>query len=152
MLRSVACLESQTYDKGFKIKKYHSDNSIFSSAEFKAHCELQNKKYRFRGVGAHHQNGVAERNLKTVVQWAWGNMLHLAMHWSQQAHSQFWPQAINYSVWVFNRLPNVENGLTPNELWSSVQNSGKELARTHVFGCPVYVLDAAIQDGRKIPK
>ncbi len=53
---------------------------------------------------------------------------------------------------MFNRLPNVENGLTPNELWSSVQNSGNKLARTHVFGCPVYVLDAAIQDGRKIPK
>jgi hypothetical protein len=79
-------------------------------------------------------------------------MLHLATYWPQQAHSQFWPQAIDYSVWVFNRLPNVENGLTPNELWSSVQNSENKLACTHVFGCPVYVLNAAIQDGQKIPK
>ncbi len=30
------------------------------------------------------------------------------------------------------------------------KNSGNKLACTHVFGCPVYVLDAAIQDGRKI--
>jgi hypothetical protein len=78
-------------------------------------------------------------------------MLHLATHWPQQAHSQFWPLAIDYSVWVFNRLPNVENGLTPDELWSSVQLSGNKLARTHIFSCPIYVLDAAIQDGRKIP-
>jgi hypothetical protein len=53
---------------------------------------------------------------------------------------------------VFNRLPNVEDRLTPNELWSSVQNSGNKLACTLVFGCPVYVLDAAVQDGRKIFK
>ncbi len=79
-------------------------------------------------------------------------MLHHAMYCPKQAHLQFWPQAIEYSVWVFNRLSNVENELTPNELWSSVQNSGNKLARTHVFGCPVYVLDAAIQDVRKIPK
>jgi hypothetical protein len=150
-LRSVARLESQAYDEGFKIKKYHSNNGIFSSAEFKAHCEQQNQKYSFSRVGAHHQNRVAEKNIKMVTQWARVNMLHLATCWPQQACSQFWPQAIDYSVWVFNRLPNVENGLTPNELWSSVQNSGNELAHTHVFGCPVYVLDAAIQDGRKIP-
>jgi hypothetical protein len=54
---------------------------------------------------------------------------------------------------MFNRLPSVEMGITPNEIWSLLQNSGQnELACTHVFGCPVYVLDAAIQDGQKIPK
>jgi hypothetical protein len=41
-LRSVASLELQAYNEGFKIKKYHTDISIFSSAEFKAHCERQN--------------------------------------------------------------------------------------------------------------
>jgi hypothetical protein len=28
----------------------------------------------------------------------------------------------------------------------------EEFSRAHVFGCPVYVLDAALQDGYKIPK
>jgi hypothetical protein len=151
-LRSVACLELQAYNEGFKIKVYHSDNGIFYSAEFKVHCERQNQKYSFNGVGAHHQNGVAERNIKMVAQWACMNMLHLAMHWPQQTCSQLWLQAIDYSVWVFNRFPHVENGLTPNELWSSLQKSGNKLACTLVFGCPVYALDAAVQDGRKIPK
>jgi hypothetical protein len=119
-LRSVAHLELQAYDEGFKIKKYHSGDGIFSSAEFKAHCEQQNQKYNYSGVGAHHQNGVAERKIKTVARWACANMLYLATHWPQQACSQFWPQAIDYSVLVLNKLPNVENGLTLNELWSSV--------------------------------
>ena len=80
-------------------------------------------------------------------------MLHLATHWPQHASSIFWPQAIDYAVWVFNRMPNMVTGISPNELWSSVRgNSGTQLSRTHVFGCPVYVLDAALQDGKKIPK
>jgi hypothetical protein len=53
---------------------------------------------------------------------------------------------------VFNRLPNVDTGLTPNKIWSSVRNTGNELARAHVFGCPIYVLDPALQDRTKIPK
>jgi hypothetical protein len=114
---------------------YHSDNGIFSKAEFKAHCEKHNIKYKFSGVGAHFQNGVAERNIKTVAQWTRANMLHLATHWPQQANLKFWPQAIDYSTWVFNRLPNVDTGLTPNEIWSSVRNTGNELARAHIFGC-----------------
>ncbi len=151
-LKSVARLESHARDAGFKIKRYHSDNGIFSKAEFTAHCDRNDQKYDFSGVGAHFQNGVAERNIKTVAEWARANMLHLATHWPQQANLSFWPQAIDYSTWVFNRLPNVDTGITPNEIWSSVRNSGHELARAHVFGCPVYVLDPALQDGKKIPK
>ena len=80
-------------------------------------------------------------------------MLHLAMHWPQQANASFWPQAMDYAIWVFNRMPNMESGISPNELWSSARgNAGIELSRAHVFGCPVYVLDAALQDGKKIPK
>jgi hypothetical protein len=80
-------------------------------------------------------------------------MLHLATHWPQQANASFWPQAVDYAIWVFNRMPNMESGISPNELWSSARgNAGTELSRAHVFGCPVYVLDAALQDGKKIPK
>jgi hypothetical protein len=44
-------------------------------------------------------------------------------------------------------------GISPDELWSSVcGDSSTQLSRTHVFGCPMYVLDAALQDGKKIPK
>jgi hypothetical protein len=33
-----------------------------------------------------------------------------------------------------------------------VRSPSAELLQTHVFGCPVYVLDASLQDGKKIPK
>jgi hypothetical protein len=36
--------------------------------------------------------------------------------------------------------------------WSSCQAPTKEFNRAHVFGSPVYVLDARLQDGHRIPK
>ncbi len=66
------------------------------------------------------KNGVAKRNIKTVAQWAQANMLHLALHWPTQATVSFWPQAIEYSVWVFNQMQNTETGISPKKKWSSV--------------------------------
>jgi hypothetical protein len=79
-------------------------------------------------------------------------MLHFAHHWPAKTNFRFWPQAIDYALWVFNRLPNLTNGLSPNELWSSCGAPNEEFHQSHVFGCPVYVLDATLQDGHKLPK
>ncbi len=79
-------------------------------------------------------------------------MLHLATHWPQYADSKFWPQATDYAVWVFNRLPSFDSGIAPDEIWSGVWAHGTDMTRAHAFGCPVYVLEASLQDGKKIPK
>jgi hypothetical protein len=79
-------------------------------------------------------------------------MLHLATHWPAEAHKRYWPQAIDYAVWVFNCLPNSTSGILPIKLWSRVQHVDNKLCHAHVFGCPVYLLDALRQDGKKIPK
>ncbi|KAL7525483.1 hypothetical protein ACHAXR_001027, partial [Thalassiosira sp. AJA248-18] len=76
------------------IKKYHSDNGVFSSTAFKLDCDRQSQSYSFSGVGAHHQNGVAERNIQTVAKWARASMLHAAFHWPQYASVKLWPMAI----------------------------------------------------------
>ncbi len=128
-------LEALARNKGFRIKSYHSDNGIFASPNFKHHCLLQHQKYNFGAVGAKHQNGIVERNIKTVAQWARANMFHLATLWPQYANAKYWPQAIDYAVWVFNRLPNTESGIAPNEIWSGVCSPSEELFRLHVFGC-----------------
>jgi hypothetical protein len=108
-------------------------------------------KYSFISVGAKHQNGIAECNIKTVAQWARTNMLHLATSWPQCADSKYWPQAIDYATWFFNKLLNMESRISPDELWSGECRNDSILQCAHVFGCPVYVLDAALQNGKKIP-
>jgi hypothetical protein len=142
-------LESYARQDGVIIKGYNADNGVFASKAFKKDCDLLHQLYTFSGVGAHHQSGVAEWNIKTITQWAWANMLRFAHHWPAKAKVCFWLQAIKYSIWVFNRMPNLANDLSPNELWSSSRAQTEEFHRTHVFGCSVYVLDAALQDGRK---
>jgi hypothetical protein len=46
----------------------------------------------------------------------------------------------------------MESGIAPNEIWSGVCSPHTKLSCSHVFGCPVYVLDVSLQDGKKIPK
>ena len=79
-------------------------------------------------------------------------MLHAAYHWPQYASIRLWPMAISYAVWVFNHLPRADTGLCPDEMWSQSRTTHDDLRRAHVWGCPVYVLEPALQDGKKIPK
>lgn len=149
---SKRMLERFARKEGILVKAYHSDNEVFASEAFKSDCVFHGQKLTFSGVGAHHQNGVAEQNIKTISQWARANMLHAAYHWHEHANVKLWPQAVDYAVWVFNRLPSIKTGLSPNELWSNALSNNYDLRRARPFGCPVYVLDPKLQDGSKIPK
>jgi hypothetical protein len=110
------------------------------------------QKLRFSGVGAKFQNGEAENAIKTICNMARANMLHATMSWPGRNFIDLWPFAIEYAVWVHNRLPPNGAGWSPEELWSRIKCHESHLPRSHVFGCPVYVLDPKLQDGKAIPK
>jgi hypothetical protein len=88
-IKSAQRLESMARQENIEVKKYHLDNGFFATTAFKTHCESQQQEFSFSSVGAHHQNGVAKRNIKSVAQWACANMLHLALHWPAQANISF---------------------------------------------------------------
>ena len=60
-------LETLAAEEGFEIKAYHSDNGTFASSAFTNDCCQLQQKFTFSGVGAHHQNGIAECNIQMVV-------------------------------------------------------------------------------------
>ena len=151
-IRSKLLLEREARDVGVRIKRYHSDNGVFSSAEFKSHCDELNQKLTFSGVGAKFQNGVAERGIQTVSNMAKASMIHAAIRWPGRRLIDLWPLAMQYAVWVHNRLPPDGYGASPEEIWSGVKCHDSHLPRAHAFGCPVYVLDPKLQDGKQIPK
>ena len=152
-IRAKQHLEALAKDVDVSIKAYHSDNGVFASKEFRNHCSSQRQKLSFSGVGAHHQNGVAERSIQTVSKMARSNLLHLMLHWPTQCKLDLWALSMDYAVWIYNRIPRESlGGLTSDEFWSGTRTNHNDLKRAHVFGCPVYVLDPKLQDGKPIPK
>ena len=132
-------LEDEAKSVSVSIKHYHSDNGIFSTKAFKDHCRSLNQSFSFCGVGAHHQNAVAERCIGTI--------------WPERCNLNLWALAMDYAVWIYNRTPKESlSGLSPKEFWSSARSDHNDLRRAHPFGCPVYVLDPHLQDGKSIPK
>jgi transposase InsO family protein len=152
-VRAKQCLEAAAADVNGRVKAYHSDNGVFASQEFKDHCSSQQQRITFSGVGAHHQNGVAERGIGTVSRMARSNLLHLMLHWPLRCKVDLWALSMDYAVWIYNRVPlDYLGGLSPNEFWSGIRSDHADLKHAHVFGCPVYVLDPKLQDGKSIPK
>ena len=152
-IRGKQIVERAAEDAGFTVKGYHTDNGIFASAEFREHCSTLKQSLSFSGAHAHHQNGIAERSIGTISCCARANLIHLMLCWPDRANINLWAFAMNYAIWVYNRLPSsMLGGLSPNEVWSSNRSSHEELRRAHVFGCPVYVLDPKLADGDKVPK
>ncbi len=49
-----------------EVKRYHADNLRFNSQSFLEDVTHNNQEITFCGVGAHHQNGIAENGIKRV--------------------------------------------------------------------------------------
>ena len=81
-------------------------------------------------------------------------MAHALIHWPADGADEIrlWAFAFQHTAWLYNRLPNPKTGLTPLEVLTKTKVDHRDLLRSHVWGCPVYVLDPKLQDGKKIPK
>ena len=152
-LRSKLEFEQFAETFGVKIKHYRADNVPFGSHAFQQNISDNQQTMDFSGTGAHHQNGVAERAIQTVTRWARAMLLHAVIMWPDQADLTLWPFAMEHAIYLWNNMPKKDHRTAPLELFSSNKlSSYDQLRRLHVWGCPVYVLDPKLQDGKKIPK
>ena len=136
------------------VKHYHSDNGVFTAALFKEACDEVGQTQSFSGVGAQHQNSEAERSIQTVVYMARSFMIHAALNWGMNGSNdlKLWSLALDHAGWLYNRIPQRRSGITPLEFVTKDKANHVDLARTHVWGCPCYVLDAKLQNNHKLPK
>ena len=105
-------LESEAATYGVKIKSYHADNHPFGAKEFLEDLKRCKQTITFSGVGAHHQNGVAERTQATITSWSLAMMMNLMIHWPQEYDRCLWPFAMDYVEWIWNHLPNALSHVT----------------------------------------
>jgi hypothetical protein len=151
-IRGKRLFERNARSCGVSISSYRGDNGIFSSKEFRDELLSLDQSITFSGVGAHHQNGVAERTIRLVVERARAMMQHAHLHWPAEFQLDLWPFAMHYACWLHNNIPDRDSGLSPIEIFCGTKKSCSELRRAHTFMCPSFILHPKLQDGRKIPK
>lgn len=71
------------------IKKYHTDNGIFSTKLFKDSCLRQNLQITFYGIDVHHQNGITECYIRTIIEQARTMLIHAMIYWPEIIQESF---------------------------------------------------------------
>ena len=151
-IRSKQIFERDAIGQGIVIQTYQSDNGIFKAIEFVAEIEKSFQLQKFAGVGAHHHNGIAENAIRTVTEHARAMMLHAALHWPDVYDPTLWPFAMDYAVYLWDMTPRDDTNMSPNELYAKAKQRDDVLTHSRVWGCPAYVLDPRLQDGKKLPR
>ena len=151
---------------GVRIRHYHADNGLFATKDFKESVKVAKQTISFCGVGAHHQNGIAERRIKDIQEGARTSLLHAKHRWPKAISASLWSAAARNYVNVRNALPTqyVPGTKTGRKVTHATYKesplskfSGTEaepnLKDFHPFGSPTYVLTEPLQTaGGKQPK
>ena len=150
-IRAKQSFENMAFEHGVVTQSYLTDSGAFKANLFVQHIRDHGQQIRYCGTNAHHQNGIAERSIRTVSNMARAMLLHAAAHWKNGVDSSLWPMAVTYAVYVYNNTPNAQN-LYPVDLFTGSAVPRHRLRDLHTWGCPVYVLDPSLQAGKKLPR
>ncbi|KAK9694716.1 GAG-pre-integrase domain [Popillia japonica] len=117
---------------GYKTVTLRADNGTeFVNSEFKRFLMDKGIQLETSAPYCHEQNGAAEREIRTIVESA------RSMLYTKDLPLYLWAEAVNTSVYILNRTPNVHTpNSTPFELWT-----GRKPLLNHlkVFGSEVFM-------------
>jgi hypothetical protein len=60
--------------------------------------------------------------------------------------------AVTHAVFLHNHVPDLVSGLCPIDVFTKSRWEQRKYHDLHVWGCPIYVLEKAIADGKKLPR
>lgn len=150
-IRAKQNYEQMALAHGVLVEDYLTDNGVFSKTKFVDHIRQHNQQIHYCGVNAHHKNSVAERAIRTVSELARALLLHASTHWPDGLDGTLWPMAVDHAVYLYNTLP-TSHGICPADLFTGTTVPCHKLRDLHVWGCPVFVLDPTLQQGKKLPR
>jgi hypothetical protein len=145
-LEAKAAFERDAMSRGVDIRGYHADNGRYAEHLFRDDCKQKSQSLNFCGVGAHHQNGIAEAKMKQLTLASRTMLLHAQRHWPEYISTILWSFALMAAADRINNLHIDLNGQTPEMKFSNVGGLPTRMKHFHTFGCPAYVLDARLQD------
>ena len=132
----------------------HSDNGFFVSDQFRLDCDKKYQEKYLCWVGAQHHNARTERAITTIIYVAITFMVRSYLYWRYHGVDDIsiWSLAINFAVLFHNLLQNYHYSITPLDLITIHIAGHRYLSRSHVWGCPIFVLDTIQKSYQKIPK
>ena len=95
---------------GVKLKSFHSDNGVFAEKAFRGNLEDNQQSITYCAVGAHHQNGLVEREIGLMTEGARTNLLHAQRRWPKAIGPILWPFAWKDYEYKKNHLRLEEEG------------------------------------------
>ena len=128
-----------------KIKRLRCDNALeFKSKDFKQILLDNHIKQEFSSPYSPHQNAVAERSHRTILDMTRCLLLESGLN------KTFWPYALKTAVYIRNRCYNPRLGKTPFE---TITGQQPNLSTMRVFGskCFVYEHRKTKLDPRSVP-
>ena len=108
-LQSKRAFEAFASNRGVTIKSYHADNGIFRANDWMEDCRRMRQPMTFAGVAAHHQNGYAERRIRTLQEMARTMLIHGNRRWKAAITTQLWPYALRMASTMVNESPNMQD-------------------------------------------
>ena len=132
----------------------HSYNGIFGSDKLRLECYTKNKQQYLSGVVAQHNNVREYRSIKTIMYMARTFMVQSSLRWIDHGEDDIslWYFSVKHAVCLHNQLPNYRSGITSLEFLIRNKSDHLYLRRSHVWGCPILVLDPKMQNYQNIPK
>ena len=121
--------ESQS--QGVTIKGCHTDNGIFNESDFMEELFKKEKNIMFSGASISHQNGTADRAIKMLVTMARNVLMYADLRCLEDTlYTYIWPMEMDYSVWVYNHIPDMHYGLSAIEICS--RSRFEPVSETHI--------------------
>jgi hypothetical protein len=118
-LQAETELEKFARTNGVTIKHYHADNGRFSDNQWRDDVIYKGQRLTFCGVGAHHQNGRAEKRIRDAQDNARTSLIHANRRWPDAIDARLWPYALRQAIDAMNRtpFPECKDGATPYEIY-----------------------------------
>ena len=123
-LQAKARYERRMADMGVTVQPYQAENSIFATRAFVNNIESGLRNIKFSGVGAHHQNGIAEHAIQSMLSKAQTILMHAVIRWSSMVETNLWSMAVDYAVYHHNHMARPSVGmLAPIDLLLKTQSA-----------------------------
>jgi len=90
-VQAKQAFEAEAKRHGVTIKHYCADNGIFRTKPFEQDIEKKGQTLTFAGVGAHHQNGIAEKRIGDLQRKATTLLFHAQRRWPDAINTHLWP-------------------------------------------------------------